>query len=137
MQEYVHELDEKPLVFLLNGELGAGKTHLVKGLAKALGITQIIKSPTYNYVHEYNFSNPQPTTRHSKLFHFDAWRIQTKEDLKALRFEEWFKPGNVIAIEWPSVVMNLDENFFTNKEYYYIDFITSNETKREIKIFKF
>ncbi len=119
-----------PSLILLNGELGAGKTHLTKGIAKFLGINQIIKSPTYTYVQEYKFEKDK------KLYHMDAWKIDNKRDLEALEFYNWFKPGNVIVIEWPSVIMNLDESFFNSIEYFYITLRYLDNTKREIKIFK-
>ncbi len=124
------ELTSSPILILLNGELGAGKTQFTKGTAKGLGIDRVIKSPTYNYVNEYKFGE------NHKLFHMDAWRIQTKEDLDLLRFEEWVKPGNIIAVEWPSVVMNLDEKFFEKIQYYYADFIIKDKQAREIRVYK-
>ncbi|MEO6728628.1 MAG: L-threonylcarbamoyladenylate synthase [Candidatus Dojkabacteria bacterium] len=131
--------NQQPITFLLSGELGAGKTHFTKGIAKALGIQQVIKSPTYTYVSEYpipNNSNHQPLTINQKLFHFDAWRIQTKKDLEALKFYEWFKNSNVIVIEWPSVIMFLDDKFFNELEYFYVDFVILDGDRREIKVFK-
>lgn len=122
-------VESKPTVILLNGELGAGKTHFTKGIAKGLDIEQMIKSPTYNYVSEYKVDNKY-------LFHFDSWRIQNKEDLNALDFHGWFKPGNTVVIEWPSVAMSLDEKFFDNLQYYYVDFIILDENKREIRVYK-
>jgi len=119
-----------PLVILLNGELGAGKTHLTKGVALQLGIKQIIKSPTYNYVNEYSFGIQ------NKLYHVDAWKIQSKHDLDLLGFYEWFRAGNIIVIEWPSVIMNLDESFFNKFDYLYIEFTNTDYNQRDIKIFK-
>ncbi len=143
-EKFIHDVqlttrNSQPVTILLSGELGAGKTHFTKGIAKGLGIEQIIKSPTYTYVSEYKIpddSNSQPITHNSKLYHFDAWRVQSKEDLNALRFYDWFKEGNVIAVEWPSVIMSLDENFFQNIKYFYIDFVILDGEKREIKIYK-
>lgn len=125
-KEYYSE--SSPLLILLNGELGAGKTHLTKGIAKHLGIEQVIKSPTYNYVNEYKFNN-------HKLYHMDAWKIQSKEDLSSLGFYKWFEKGNVIVIEWPSVVMNLDIDFFEKISYLYIDFINHNVDTRQLKLY--
>lgn len=157
------------LVILLNGELGAGKTHFTKGIAKALGIKNVIKSPTYNYVNEYIFTskslqsssiedlnNEAVSINNSnyrvrdkdldhlkttyfekhKLYHFDAWRVQSKEDLNLLRFYDWFESGNVIIIEWPSVVMNLDQEFFEKMNYFYLEFVQLDNDSREIKIFE-
>jgi len=92
---------EECVFFFLKGDLGAGKTHFTKGIAKALGINQTIKSPTYTYVSEYKIDDD------SKLYHIDAWRIETKEDLEILNFEEIIKAGNVIVIEWPEIIINL------------------------------
>ena len=66
----------------------------------------------------------------------DAWRIQSKEDLDLLGFEKWFTTGNIIVVEWPSVVMNLDENFFENNQYFYIDFVILNNNQREIRTYR-
>ncbi len=118
------------LLILLNGELGAGKTHLTKGFALELGINQVIKSPTYNYVNEYKFEN-------NKLFHMDAWKIQSKEDLNALGFYEWFKLGNVVVVEWPSVIMNLDDQFFENQQYLFIEFINYEQNNRTLKVYSY
>jgi len=126
-------LNKNPMVILLNGELGAGKTHFTKGVAKGLNIKNVIKSPTYNYVNEYKFELSEK--QKGKLYHFDAWRIQNIEDLNLLGFYEWFKPGNVVVIEWPSVVMSLDEEFFEKLSYYYIDFVQLGDLDREIKIY--
>ena len=118
------------LLILLNGELGAGKTHFTKGIAEQLGINQVIKSPTYNYVNEYKFGI-------NKLYHMDAWKIQSQDDLNALGFYEWFKPGSVIVVEWPSVIMNLDSQFFDKQEYLFIEFINYQLNNRTLKVYSY
>lgn len=119
-----------PEVILLNGELGAGKTHFVKGLALSLGINQVIKSPTYNYVNEYKSDSKM-------LIHFDAWRIQSLDDLEALKFKSWFQENNLVVIEWPTVISNLDSEFFEKiKGYLYIDIIVKDENTRIVKIYR-
>lgn len=120
--------ENTPLLILLNGELGAGKTHITKGMAEALGISQVIKSPTYNYVNEYKFKD-------NKLYHMDAWKIQNKQDLEALGFYEWFKKGNVIVVEWPSVIMALDEELFENLKYIFVEFINTGVESRQLKFY--
>lgn len=124
----IYSKDNANLI-LLSGEMGSGKTHITKGFAKALGILNIIKSPTYNYVNEYKFKD-------SILYHMDAWRIQNKEDLDALGFYSWFKNGNAVVVEWPSVIMNLDTQFFEKLSYFYIEFINTDESTREIRVYK-
>lgn len=141
--------DNDYLVILLNGELGAGKTHFMKGIAKGLGINQVVKSPTYNYVNEYKFplssDSNEPDysgnllndySNKGKLIHFDAWRIQSLDDLKALGFYDWFKGNTIVVIEWPSVISNLDTTFFDSIDYYYIDFLNLGNNKRSIRVFK-
>lgn len=90
----------KPLLLKLDGDLGAGKTHLTKGLAKGLGIKEEITSPTYAYIDEYEFfSNDVPR----KLVHVDAWRIEDNKTASLLRIEElYLDQPNIILIEWGS-----------------------------------
>ncbi|GAB4284488.1 MAG: hypothetical protein Kow0081_1710 [Candidatus Dojkabacteria bacterium] len=97
-------------VFLLHGDLGAGKTHFTKGIAKALKISQTVKSPTYTYVSEYKSDKIK-----GKLFHVDAWRVENKEDLDQLGFQEWTSKENVLVIEWPEIIENLGVEFEDEK----------------------
>lgn len=114
MNEYIDKLNLQPIIFLLRGDLGAGKTHFTKGIAKALRITRTIKSPTYTYIDEYKIAHSGLQMADSKnrilapkLYHMDAWRISSAEDLKELQFESMLKVGNVIVIEWPEVIENI------------------------------
>jgi L-threonylcarbamoyladenylate synthase len=112
MKEKIKELDKQPVVFLLRGDLGAGKTHFTKGVARSLGIDRTIKSPTYTYVEEYQIPPVSPLLKKGGLFfHVDAWRIENRDDLVALGFDQMFRPGNVIAIEWPEIMENLGYKF--------------------------
>lgn len=87
-------------VIVLNGELGAGKTVFTKGLAKGLGINDIITSPTFTILNEYH-SSPS-------LFHFDMYRIEDENELKELGFDEYIGNPNIIcAIEWAERVPSL------------------------------
>ncbi len=152
-RKFLDKLEDKPLIFLLNGELGAGKTQFTKGVAKALGITQMIKSPTYSYVAEYKTSLSQVTsplpkwrkrgvshrsrlkTRDSKLYHIDAWKIQSKEDLDLLGFDKFFVPGNIIVIEWPSVIENIGSDLLKELDAIYVDLVYKENDKRLARIF--
>ena len=80
-------------VLLLDGDLGAGKTSFTKGLAKGLGITDYVKSPTFTIIREY---------RHGRLplYHMDLYRLENggAEDLG---LEEYFEGDGVSVVEWP------------------------------------
>lgn len=82
-------------VFALNGPLGAGKTHLVKGLAQGLGVPpdEPVVSPTFVLMREY--------TGRLKLVHLDAYRLGSGDELRAIGWDELLEsPGVVVAIEW-------------------------------------
>ena len=70
-----------------------------------------------------------------KLYHMDAWRIQTIEDLELLRFKNWMQPGNIIVIEWPSVLMTLDKYFFEKTPYSNVDFVVNSDNSRELRTY--
>ena len=84
---------------LLRGDLGAGKTTFVRGLARGLGITEPVRSPTFTLTHEYTIQQP-PALRGLPLFHIDLYRIETAAQLHTLGLDEVFERGGVAAIEW-------------------------------------
>jgi len=79
-------------VIALYGELGSGKTCFVKGVALALGIDQLITSPTFTLVREYNGKR--------RLNHIDLYRLRNPDDVLALGFEEYLQADGITAIEW-------------------------------------
>jgi len=81
------------LTIALSGELGAGKTQLVKGLARGLGITMRVHSPTFTLVNEYDGGR-------LKLFHLDLYRLETTEQIHAAGLDEFLQPDGVTVIEW-------------------------------------
>ena len=84
-------------VVLLNGEMGAGKTAIAKGIAAGLGITSEVTSPTYAYVNSYE----------DRLFHFDCYRVKSEEQAERLGFSEYFDLGGVCLIEWSENIRGL------------------------------
>jgi tRNA threonylcarbamoyladenosine biosynthesis protein TsaE len=80
-------------VFALTGELGAGKTQLVKGLARGLGVTARVHSPTFTLVNPYGGGR-------LTLFHLDLYRIESAEQFRAAGLEEFLQPDGVTVIEW-------------------------------------
>ncbi len=81
------------LVIALTGELGAGKTQLVKGLARGLGVPARVHSPTFTLVNEYAGGR-------LKLFHLDLFRLETRGQFLAAGLEEFLQPDGVAVIEW-------------------------------------
>jgi tRNA threonylcarbamoyladenosine biosynthesis protein TsaE len=84
---------KRGLVIALSGDLGAGKTQLVKGLARGLGITTRVHSPSFTLVNVY-------TGGRLTLFHLDLYRLETKEQIFSAGVEEYLRPDGVTVIEW-------------------------------------
>lgn len=82
-------------VFALDGDLGAGKTHFVKGFVSALGFGDEVTSPTFTLVHEYPCA-PWP------VFHFDFYRLESAEEALALDFDGYLDRDGVVIVEWAS-----------------------------------
>lgn len=84
-------------VVALYGDFGAGKTHLVKGIARALDVPpDAVHSPTFTIVHEYDGAVP--------IYHMDAYRIEHPDELYELGYEEYFYGEGLCLIEWPARV---------------------------------
>ncbi len=91
------DLQTRPLMFLLMGELGAGKTVFAKGIGQFLQIKQPITSPTFTIEKEYEYS------RHGisgKFLHLDTWRLHHLQEFTGLKLEQQLKPKTVVAVEW-------------------------------------
>ncbi len=80
-------------VVAFEGDLGAGKTAFTRGLARGLGATDTVTSPTYTIVNEY-LSGRMP------LFHFDMYRLSSSDDLWDIGWEDYLDRGGVCAVEW-------------------------------------
>jgi len=88
-------------VFILNGDLGAGKTRLLQGLAQGLGVKAKVNSPTFNIIKVYSIKGAAGNKRVKVFCHIDTYRLRSAHDLIFLGVEEFFSdPGTVTAIEW-------------------------------------
>ena len=119
IEKYLNRKDKTVVIFLL-GELGAGKTVFVKGIAKRLGIKEEIESPTFIFVREYLSEIP--------LYHFDLYRINEANELDELGFFDYIERNGIIAIEWAEKVKDLIKPNITVR----MDKISENE--RQITI---
>ena len=90
-------------IIAYRGDLGAGKTAFTRGLAKGLGCTEQVTSPTYTIVNEY-LSGRLP------LFHFDMYRLASSEDLWGIGWDDYLDRGGVCAVEWSENVEDAMEN---------------------------
>lgn len=91
---------QKGDIICLIGDLGTGKTHISKGIAKGLGIKEQITSPTFNIVNEYNDGR-------LKLYHFDVYRVNDPDEIEAIGFDEYIFGEGVSIIEWANYIQEL------------------------------
>ena len=90
-------------IIAYRGDLGAGKTAFTRGLARGLGCTEQVTSPTYTIVHEY-LSGRLP------LFHFDMYRLRSSDDLWGIGWDDYLDRGGVCAVEWSENVADAMED---------------------------
>ena len=83
------------------GEMGAGKTTLIRALCDRLGVTDTVTSPTFALVNEYHTETGEP------IYHFDFYRINRIEEVFDFGYEEYFYSGNLCLIEWPEKIEGL------------------------------
>ena len=115
-------------IIFLSGILGAGKTELIRGIAKGLGIKSRITSPTFNILRVYDIPNG------GKLYHFDCYRLKKYSDLIELGWEEILTdPNFIIVLEWPECIADKDVTEIAEKKIVFIEIKIENN-KRFIKI---
>lgn len=88
------------MVVALIGDLGTGKTTLTKSIARGLGVTETVTSPTFNIIREYK-SGRIP------LYHFDVYRIADPDEMFELGYEEYFYGDGICVIEWADIIEEL------------------------------
>lgn len=98
--ELVAALEGKKVI-TVSGEMGSGKTTLIKAICKYLGVTDNTSSPTFSLVNEYH------TKAGQRIFHFDFYRIQNEKEAYDMGYEEYFYSGDLCLIEWPENIPSL------------------------------
>ena len=88
-------------IIAFRGDLGAGKTTLIKNICNLLGVIDNVSSPTFSIVNEYE------SGEELKVFHFDFYRLESEEEAFDLGIEDYFYSGNLCLIEWPSKIESL------------------------------
>lgn len=117
---FIGEHAENGLFIALIGDLGTGKTHFVQGLAKGLGINDVVSSPTFTIMNYYEGEIP--------LKHFDFYRLDTEEDLYNIGWEE-YSEGGVTVAEWADMFPGL-----IPERAIYIYLLNKGTTEREVKV---
>ena len=114
-----------PKILALFGNLGAGKTTFIQGLAKGLGIRGRVLSPTFIFIRPYKLSKGY------KFYHVDLYRLDSEKDVEAIGLNEILQDKNaIVAIEWPEKIENL-----LPKETIIIKIEELDETKRKLTFY--
>ena len=98
-REFVSQIGDRR-VFAFYGKMGAGKTTFVKAICEELGVDDVITSPTFAIVNEYE-------TTSEPIYHFDFYRIKKLEEVYDMGYEEYFYSGSLCFIEWPELIESL------------------------------
>lgn len=98
-----HIIETGRKIILLQGELGVGKTALVKAVCRALGSSDEVTSPTFTLVNEYRDQDDLP------IFHIDLYRLETLEDALQIGIEDYLNSGTWCFIEWPELILDLPD----------------------------
>ena len=104
--QFASKQSQPPLIWIFDGEMGAGKTTLIKEIGRQMGIVDTIQSPTYSIVNEYQNDSGKA------FYHFDFYRLKNETEALDMGYEEYFYDKNYCFVEWASKIPNLiPENF--------------------------
>jgi tRNA threonylcarbamoyladenosine biosynthesis protein TsaE len=114
-------LNPSSKIFIFNGEMGSGKTTLIKAIIKELGYEGTVSSPTFSIINEY--------LNGDKIYHFDFYRIKNKNELLDIGIDEYISSNNRCFVEWPNLITDIlpDKHIELN-----IDIISSDDRKLTI-----
>jgi len=100
VSEHLSKLSLDENIILFSGEIGAGKTTLIKAFCRHLGVEDAVSSPTFSLVNEYE-------GRDGNIYHFDLYRIQSEEELYDIGYEDYFFSGYLCLVEWPEMARGI------------------------------
>ena len=124
VSDHIKDLINNHTIFLFEGELGSGKTTLIKKILKDVGISEHVKSPTFSLVNEYIEND-------LIIFHFDLYRVKNENELDNIGFYDYLDSGKLCFIEWPMIAI---QNI--NRDYVLIKIRITGDSEREIEIIK-
>ena len=107
-------------MWLFDGEMGAGKTKLIKSICKVFQVTDNVSSPSFSIINEYINAN------NKRFYHFDFYRIKNEQEALGLGLEEYFDSGDICMIEWPSMIESMIPEQYINIE---IEILSENSRK--------
>lgn len=99
--QYISESDLQSNIFAFYGKMGAGKTTFIKAICKALGVKDIVNSPTFTIINEYRSDRGFP------IYHFDFYRINKLQEAYDIGVEEYFAGNGLCLIEWPEKIAEI------------------------------
>jgi len=99
------EMEPGNRIFLFEGQMGAGKTTLIKQMCRLLGSTDNFSSPTFSIVNEYSYPK-------GKIFHLDLYRLKSKEELLDIGIEDYLVAKNFCFIEWPALTKDIIDSAY-------------------------
>lgn len=110
--------------FIFEGEMAAGKTTFIKAFCDALGVKEVVSSPTFSIVNEYEATN-------GLVYHFDFYRLKNVQEAYDIGYEDYFYSDSVCLIEWPSKIEEL-----LPETYIKVEISITGETSRDFKFTK-
>tara|TARA_B100000614_G_C14560791_1_gene497137 strand:+ start:3844 stop:4263 length:420 start_codon:yes stop_codon:yes gene_type:complete len=121
--DLIQKKDKSLKIFLFTGQVGSGKTTMIKSFTKKLSVNNNTSSPTFNIINEYKDDNK------NSIYHLDLYRLKSINDLVEIGFEEYINSGNYCFIEWPEIA----DSFFVDK-YISINISINSKNSRDIDI---
>lgn len=130
LEKYIlPHIQKKPVVVILKGDLGAGKTIFVKGAAEKIGVYNII-SPTFTIYYEYKVENSPVKT----IYHYDLYNVEDPDEFEHLGINEYLKPGNILFIEWGEKSGDILNELKKKSDIIQINILYLEQSKRELRI---
>lgn len=134
LEKILIKKSEEPLVMILEGDLGTGKTQFVKGIAEYLGIEERIISPTFVIYYEYDVPEKQGKKLYNKLFHFDLYNITDPEEFNDLGLQNNLEKKNIFCMEWGDKSGQVIELIKEKADIVYVKISYVDEEKRKIEL---